>query len=512
MSGTRTWRLRDIVDLEVLLFLDRESDPGALAERDRRIYRDAADAGTPARRRPQPDAAVRRWIAARRRESATPLPGRTVERVARLLAAGLLLTGLASGLALGWGVLAYTGEHGINLFIAAAVLVGLPLLGALLSLAAMVLHPARVLTGITGFLWNRAVPAALARRLDPGGRRRADRAALAGRLRAGSTRYAGLIRWRVAALTQWLGLGFALGLALACVTRGWVSDLAFCWHTTAEVRPAQLHGIACAVAAPWRPLLPAGLACPSVAEVAGSRVDLTLGVGVLDPAARRAWWPWLCLGSVTYGLLPRLALLAAALAGGLVARCRLRVRTAEFNALFRRMTMPTVLFRRPAAEAAHGLPQDAATGTPPPGPAAGTWTLVPRDLNDTAARARVVEGVRARFGAAPDDIREAAFDEDADDELLATLRPPGGAGLLLVQESRQPCLTETLDYIRAWRTALGPDPLIFVGLLGHADRSIRAAELAAWRSRLDTLADPCVGLVSLEDEHPAGGENEAATS
>jgi len=512
MSGTRTWRLRDVVDLEVLLFLDRDRDLAALAERDRRIYLDGADEDGPAKRRAQPDAAVRRWIAVRRRESPAPLPGRTVERVVRLLAAGLLLAGLASGLVLGWGMLAYTGEHGINLFIAAAVLAGLPLLGALLSLAVLVLHPGRALTGISGFLWNRAVQSALVRRLDAGGRQHADRAALAGRIRAGSTRYAGLIRWRVAALAQWMGLGFAAGLALACVTRGWVADLAFCWHTTAAVQPAQLHRMACTVAAPWRPLAPPDLACPTVAEVAGSRVDLTRGVGVLDPAARRSWWPWLCLASFTYGVLPRLALLAAALAGGLIARRRLRIRTAELNALFRRMTMPTVLFRhRGDAGAARGLPRDAA-GAAPPVPAAGTWALVPRDIDAAGTRARVADGVRACFGAAPEEIRPAAFDEDADRELLAAVRPPDGAGLVLVQESRQPCLTETLDYIRAWRAALGPAQLIFVGLLGRTDRTIRPDERAAWQTRLDTLADPCVGLAPLESERAAGRQDEAETA
>lgn len=88
------------------------------------------------------------------------------------------------------------------------------------------------------------------------------------------------------------------------------------------------------------------------------------------------------------------------------------------------------------------------------------------------------------------------LDEEEDAGLLPPLIGDSNqAAVLLVLEGWQPCITATLEYIKALRRLLGKDRLLVVALVGREDSERWRAptselEFAVWRSRLAALGDP----------------------
>src|SRR3954464_15158658 len=128
--------LADLIDLEVQLARDRESDRADLAARDKELLAGACAA----RSRP---ALLERWVEALRAwEPGQPHPGRAVETALRSLRALLVLLGLV----LGWGaataILRYAGAEPVNVWDFLLAFVGLQLVLFVLLLSSFFLPPA----------------------------------------------------------------------------------------------------------------------------------------------------------------------------------------------------------------------------------------------------------------------------------------------------------------------------------------------------------------------------------
>ena len=127
--------------------------------------------------------------------------------------------------------------------------------------------------------------------------------------------------------------------AVALVT---FSDLAFGWSTTLDVPAATATRIVQGIAAPWASFAP--LAVPSPELVEQSQFFRLERTGVASGAARAlgAWWPFTVLAVVTYGLLPRLLLLALTAARLRTATGALLLEDARVTALLDRMASPAI--------------------------------------------------------------------------------------------------------------------------------------------------------------------------
>ncbi len=489
------WDLAALADLEYFLTRDGDADEEDLVVRDRELYRGRLEQSPPLPRR----ILLRRWLELRREAALARgeggLPGAAVTALARLLPLLLFGGALVSGAGLAWGVLAYAGARPINLFVALLLLVLLPFLAAL---ASVFLPLARRLTGgdfsgpvvtaLTGALFSR-----LGRFLT--GRGKGRGASLWGSLRARSGLHAGLMGWLVFAWMQLAGLGFALGLWLTVLLRGWVADLAFSWQTTAQVSAEQVHRLATWIAWPWSALASPPRSHPTLAQVEGSRVFLKEGLEHLASADLQAWWYFLLWAILVYAFLPRLLLLGAALIGSARARGRLAFTDARCEALLRRMRQGQMRIGKEHATSGGTAPLADYAEAPPAPELLRLRVLIPEEL---LAEGRA-EAWRAALGEQfPGEVTgmdAVRLDEEEDAAVLSALAAePAGISPVLVLEGWQPCITATLEYLKALRRALGRERLLTLVLVGRdSGEGMRiptpAQEFAIWRGRLATLGD-----------------------
>ena len=500
----KDWAIADLLDLEYFLVQDAEVDDAILTRRDREIYRTRLAEAAPGSRREL----LRHWLDLRREaartDQAAPLPGEWMPSVLRTFSLLLFIAGVLIGGGLAWGVLSYSGDQPINLFAALGLLVALPFFFSLLSAVlpawrlAMRGNPAGLFGGwLTGALLTRfsRLAYALLSDRDAGG----VRLALAqgwGILRGRSALYSGIMGWLAFGLVQFAALGFSLAVLLTVLLRGMIADLAFSWQTTTRLSAEQVHGFVEGISRPWAALAEPPLSHPTFEQVAGSRVFLKEGLQHLSSADLQSWWYFLLWAILVYTVLPRLLLLGAALLGGRRARRRLTFHDARCEALIRRMQQPQIQIdiddqpsedeRTPQPLLPDETRQDMTR----------LRALVPEELLTGAAAEHWRSEIQREFAASVEAIAPVKLDEEEDAGLLPPLIGDSNqAAVLLVLEGWQPCITATLEYLKALRRLLGKDRLLVVALVGREDRERWRAptpelEFAVWRSRLAALGDP----------------------
>ena len=109
--------------------------------------------------------------------------------------------------------------------------------------------------------------------------------------------------WRLARLTQGAGICFNLGIIAGLLGLVMVKNVGFFWETTTEAAMRETLGsIVRTLSIPWSAVWPA--AVPDAAEINASRwmPDQT---GALPPGPA-AWWMFLLMATVVWGMLPRL--------------------------------------------------------------------------------------------------------------------------------------------------------------------------------------------------------------
>lgn len=121
-----------------------------------------------------------------------------------------------------------------------------------------------------------------------------------------------MLAWRIVQILQTGGVFFAAGALGGTVVSVAVTDLAFGWQSTLQVGARGMHALVAAVAMPWSWMPVSWGLVPSLEQIEGSRIVLKDGIAALANDNLAAWWPFLCMSLLVYGLLPRLTLLAVA--------------------------------------------------------------------------------------------------------------------------------------------------------------------------------------------------------
>jgi hypothetical protein len=500
----KDWAIADLLDLEYFLVQDAEVDEAILARRDREIYRTRLAEAVPGSRRDL----LWHWLDLRRKavraERTAPLPSEWVPSVLRTTTLLLFVLGGLIGVGLAWGVLSYSGDRPINLFTALGLLVALPLFFSLLSAVlpvwrlAMRGNPSGLFGGwLAGELLTRFSRLACALLGDrDNGRSRLALAQGWGILRGRSGLYSGIMGWLAFGLMQFAALGFSLAVLLTVLLRGWIADLAFSWQTTTRLSVEQLHRFVEAMARPWAALAEPPLSHPTFAQVAGSRVYLKEGLQHLSSADLQSWWYFLLWAILIYTVLPRLLLLGAALFGGRHARRRLSFHDVRCDALIRRMQLPQIQIGKDDRLSENEQALELILPDEIRQDMTRLRALVPEELLAGAAAEHWQSEIQREFNASVEAIAPVKLDEEEDAGLL---RPLSGesdqAAVLLVLEGWQPCITATLEYLKALRRLLGKDRLLVVALVGRENSErwrepTPELEFAVWRSRLAALGDP----------------------
>ncbi len=149
-------------------------------------------------------------------------------------------------------------------------------------------------------------------------------------------------KWQLLYWSQTAAVMFNVAALVTAIMLVTFSDLAFGWSTTLDVDAAAVSRIVQAIAWPWAPFAPLAVPSPELVEQSQffrlERADVVAG----SPRALGAWWPFTLFALVTYGLLPRLLLLALAAARLRAATGALLLEDSRVTALLDRMASPAI--------------------------------------------------------------------------------------------------------------------------------------------------------------------------
>lgn len=507
------WRHQQLVDLEYFCHLDRDLPEEELHRRDREIFRQIP-AQQQSANGAESEQLLRHWLA-RRLHAEFPRPeekspGTVFAEVLRLTRWLALAGGGLFGLLAGFSFFNYSGTTPINVF--HFLLIFVVSQHALLAAVAIAraLHrlfpdnsPPSLFTLLSRSLLRRLVRFWHRHwlRATDAGKRAAMEHAL-GVVNIHSNRYGGLFFWLLFGLNQLFAVGANLGLLLATLLKLATSDLAFGWQSTISLSAAALEQTVRFLALPWSWLL---TATPTLSEIEGSRIILKDGIEHLASQDLIAWWPFLLLCLLVYGLFPRLLLLALSRLGE---RQRLlRLPSLPCQPLLRRLRTPLLRSQAPAEEASARHPASPSPATPGQGasPATGQpLVLLQADDLYPLYRQEQLTALLAAQHLLPREWHPFLRDYDADQELLGQLaerhwQPEEGLGMVV--EGWMPPLTDFLSYIKRLRQALPADTTIHLALLGRPAEDgpspLAAADWQIWQQKTGGLGDPFLHLLSL---------------
>lgn len=476
MPRRPTTLFEDAIDVPTWLEDDRRTPYAERVRRDRAIARSFAPGG-----RLQ---SVRTWW----REAAAGTKtsdGARLARLRTLVTFVMTALGIGAGLTVALAAFRYDGSQPVNVVRLLALLVGVQL--AFLAVTLLLLMGRAI--GLQSFQDLLAT-------LTPGGwavavfRRLARASPVAARLldwhsaRASAGRFA---KWQILFWSQAAAVAFNVAALVAAILLVTFTDLAFGWSTTLEANPAAVSRAVHAIAWPWQTLVPD--AVPSAALVEQSQF-FRLESGSLASGASRAlgaWWPFTVLCVVTYGLLPRLALLVLAAVRLRAATGALLLDDPHVTALLDRMAAPEI---ETAAEAHDAAPAGSATSAAgAPRPIAGRANAVIWDDSLAPDAARTYSRERLGFELAA--IAEAGGGRAmAADRAALEQAADGARPVVVFAPAWEPPLLELLDFLAELRRRVGNAASIVVTPVPEGAREVSPLELETWMRAIGRLADP----------------------
>ena len=487
--------LARVVDLTAALEADSGVDPETLRQRDRTLGRALAVRAGDATAR------VAAWLD-QRRSGSGPSPGEravVAQRVLRALVAG---AGVATGVATALAVFSYDGAHPVNVVQVLAVFVGLQAL--LLAATAVLALPEA---------WRRRVPGLAAlqdvlRLASPGRWQLALRRLLRSAERDAFDRLLGLARrhqrlygdaqkWALLVASQIFAVAFHFSAVAAAGLLVTFSDLAFGWSTTLSIDARELHRAAELLAAPWSRWLPE--ATPTLALIQETQYFRGAGGFSVDAPRSTAWWRFLLACMASYGLAPRLALLALAAWRQRVALRRVFAALPGVADLRDRLDSQWIVTGSDGDEAEPRAAPARVQAQNAPRPArvrAVRWSGV------TLADAEIRALVSAALGSDLTGVIDGGAGSSRSDAALIDLLAAAGEAPALLVKAWEPPLAELLDWLGELRLALGAGvPILVLPLaIGAGGRLALAAgrDARIWTRRLDTAGDPWLFAVTAE--------------
>ncbi|RMH04915.1 MAG: DUF2868 domain-containing protein [Planctomycetota bacterium] len=515
-------RLAELADLEVVL-ARREAGEALEAPPEEAgralLAREGLEPDEALARLPR-DPALRRALAAellgRLRAAGAALPGERVAAGHRAAGWVLAVVGLLLGSAAARAALAFHGAEPINVW---AFLGGLVLLQVLLLVVLLVALAGGLARGLPLLGAAQRAARALGRLpwLDRLARHTPERAraAFAALDRAGhraagrQSLYRGAERWLLLGLTQRFGVFFNLGAAGTFLALVLFTDLAFAWSTTpAEIDGGHLEALVRALALPWAWLLPGTVPGREAIEATRwSRLEHAFAGGDVDAAAAHAaaWWSFLFLALLVWGLLPRL--LAWALAAWRLRRELAAARlddAATLELLESALPAPAAGWHHPdpAAVAGERLAPTAGVDVnqDEPSAAAGEEVAVVLWGGWSIEADRLADALAAHRGWRPAAVHKAGGpDEAATRAVLERLGP--AAPLALLAEGGEPPDKRLGRFLAGARERLGERALVSVVLVeldgAGGLRPAAAEDVDLWRAALARRHDPYLRVEAL---------------
>ena len=409
--------------------------------------------------------------------------GARLQRIRVAITAIMVLLGAVLGVGVALAAFQYDGSQPVNVVRLIALLVIVP---GLFLIASLLFLPGRVvlLRGLQDLLAPLnpgAVALAVFRRIA----RASPELARSFDWRSGRSSTGRFAKWQLMCWSQIAAVAFnvaALATALLLVT---FTDLAFRWSTTLEVDAQAVARIVHAIAWPWHALVPS--AVPSAALVEESQFFRLDDGGPVSGRALAAWWPFTLLTIVTYGLLPRLAMLGLAIARLRAAERALLLDDRGVTALVDRMASAAVeTAAAEHAETAAAAAADAAHYRE----ATGRARAVIWEGCVSVERAR--EHARKRLGLELVAVVEAGGSRTlgADRQALDSVGASEPGTVVVFTPAWEPPLLELLDFLGELRRRVGAEHSIVVAPSADGAGVVTAVEHETWARAIGRLRDP----------------------
>jgi len=522
--------LRDIIDLEFFFDLDeqrRETGEDDLDARDREIFREIS-----APKLSDLDL-IREWLSYRRllffhetsREEM--LPGTLFASLTGWFARGLFIGGLVLGLIAAYSFLAYHGDRPVNVTVFITVFILLQALVSCVSLGLMarqVLGPGGRRPSLVHVLMSGLFFKKLGRLYD-----RASDLPGAQTLKQIHKSHGGLMAWPFFILSSLFALGGGCGALGGTLFRVAVTDLAFGWQSTLLTSGRQVHELVRWIALPWSWVLPGAL--PGLEQIEGSRILLKEGIAHLSTAHLTAWWPFLVMGLLTYGVMFRLVLSGLAFRAQSLALARIDTDQPRYRRLLVRMRSPnmdTLIRERPVTTAGNrpepprpDIQADSENGDfpgrepaaedragqrashPVPG-GAGVLILIPEPVCSDGAIEIVSGLVKGQLGVKIREIAAVSLDIEQDrDILVSQAAGQGNAPVIFVQEVWQPPIRGLLHYYAQARDEIFSDSPVWILLTRTPDDGnpgVPADDMnyKVWKEAVSRLGHPSIFLERIQ--------------
>ena len=477
MPRASTTLFEDAIDVPLWLESERLTPYGERVRRDRAIARELRQSDAASR--------VRAWWRRAARD-VEPSDGARLDRLRTLVTVAMAVIGILVGVMAALAAFSYDGSQPVNVVRLLALLVGAQLVLLALTLLLLLLgrvpgsrHVQDLFAAVNPGAWAAAVfrklshaPLEVTQLFDPHARR------------ASAVRFA---KWQALYWSQTAAVAFNVAALVTAIMLVTFSDLAFGWSTTLEADPTDVNRIVRAVAWPWAAATPA--AVPSQELVEQSQFfRLGDGAGAASsPRSLGAWWPFTILSLVTYGLVPRVALLAFAATRLRAATKALLLGHPAVTALLDRMASPMI--ETEAAEHDSAVPPSIGLAAGPPRPITGSaWAVI---WERSVPVASVRDYARAHLALDVTSVGEAGGGKlAADGATLERLASDAPGTLIVLTPAWEPPLLELLDFLAEIRRRVGASASIIVVPVPDGARAVSDVETATWTRAIGRLRDP----------------------
>lgn len=414
-----------------------------------------------------------------------------LSRARRLISLLMAILGCIAGAAAALAVFHYDGTWPINVVTVLASLVLLQI--ALMVLTLILMLPqvpgVRAVQELLGGLNPGALAAAAYRRLRRVDDSRADVLVWHEARGPAASRFA---RWQMLAWSQTAAVAFNAAVVLTAIALIAFTDLAFGWSTTLRLDADRAHRITQALSLPWRALWPA--AVPGMDLIEASRFYRLASAPPSRTMASEltGWWPFLLACVLTYGLLPRVLMLAFASLRLRAATRHLLLDDPRTRALLDRMDTAEIQLGATDVENAPGARNERAAAPPASnGDAlAIVWShALPEERVSQWSLQHLRRVVSTTLAAGASTL-------DADRSLLqriASLQPR--AALVFVRAWEAPLL-DLQDFLADLRAAVGRECSIVVVPVSADLSPPTSTQQSTWSRWTARLADPALYMES----------------
>jgi len=513
-STESNWSFEDLVDFEYAVRLESDDAAERIEKRDREILDRVQGEGRELNRNRD---LLKVWLQSVR-EALFPEawnPGELSKSAISLTSKILFVLALVSGVTVAAGFLSYEGSEPVNVsaFIGVFILLQLALAAVSLGLIFSLQLTSKAFDGFIGVRVLRPLLFHLASSLARyaasriAGKSRSLMEEASGDLKSMWAIYRSLLQRMAFTHVQAWAIAFNIGVVGATLLIVLFSDRAFGWQTTLQVDANWLYEVVKLTAAPWSWFVGEGVGFPSLEAIEGSRITLKDGIRSLNSENLVSWWPYLLLGTIVYGLLPRLAFYGWGLMAMSHALKRLSFDHAEANRIAERIRSRDFGFdsevkRGSSASAAPDSELDIRGSTAVPDHERGAVCLIASDYHEAIPIEELKEQLSSILSVSEDrlDVLPISEDDQREPERLSLdLDSHSDQNLFVVFASWLPPIEEIRQLILAIRKNIGASRLLYVQLLGPLDSEKQLCdpkpeEIAMWKVFVRRLGDPYCAL------------------